>query len=65
MRDDPSPNFWHTTRPHDDECEKARAIAKQASLPMPPCVPGCRVGQPWPTCRLDDARRPKDAHDKT
>jgi hypothetical protein len=38
--------FWHTTRPHDDECEILRAKGATA------CIAGCRVGQPWPTVRL-------------
>lgn len=53
MRDDPSPNFWHTTRPHDDDCQARRVGAAQEQKPMPPCLPHCRVGKPWATLRLD------------
>jgi hypothetical protein len=44
--------FWLTTRPHEDNCP-CRQIDGQ---PKPPataqCVPGCRVGNPWPTLLL-------------
>ncbi len=55
----PDSDFWHEVRPHDDECEKARITAKMANLPYPPCTPGCRVGQPWPTVRLLPSDREK------
>lgn len=44
--------YWHTTRPHDDACAAQRVAALSARQPEPPCIQGCRVGQPWPTLRL-------------
>lgn len=58
-------NFWHETRPHDEECQKARVAAKLANLQYPPCMPGCRVGQPWATLRLLPEQRERRRHGST
>lgn len=50
-------DYWHETRPHDDECQKDRVAARLAGADYPACAPGCRVGQPWPTLRLLPADR--------
>jgi hypothetical protein len=44
--------YWHTTRLHDELCAARRVAAAKDQKPAPPCIPGCRVGQPWPTLRL-------------
>ena len=46
------PAHYVTTRPHDEACAAQRATARVARARPPPCLPGCSVGEPWPTLRL-------------
>ena len=54
---DPTPSYWHDTRPHEPECQGRKTAAKLQKKPEPECMRGCRYGQPWETFRMEPERR--------